>query len=170
MLEASGKYRLFMDADGSTSIDHIDPMLEAAEAGYDVVVSSRRVKGAVIDVPQGVLRELLGSLFRLVVKLVVPLGIIDSQNGFKLFSGRAAEIIFNKQKTGGLAFDVEILAIARLYGFKIKEQPVRWVDDSRSTISKRKMVEMLFDVFKIKLNLMNGEYGEYDSKNVYPIH
>jgi dolichyl-phosphate beta-glucosyltransferase len=161
MLEAQGEYRLFMDADGSTSIEYVDQLLAAAHEGYDVVISSRRIKGAIIDVPQGKMREMLGTLFRSLVHFLVPLGIVDSQNGFKLFSKKAAEIIFTKQKTGGLAFDVEILAIARLYGFSIKEEPIRWIDDNRSTVTKRKMIQMLSDIFKIKLNLMNGKYGHY---------
>jgi dolichyl-phosphate beta-glucosyltransferase len=159
MLEAKGEYRLFMDADGSTSIDHVDQLLNTAKSGYDVVLSSRRIQGAVVEVEQGKVRELLGAVFRKIVHILVPLGVVDSQNGFKLFTKKATELIFSKQKTGGLAFDVEILAIAKLYGFKIKEEPIHWVDDNRSRVSRRRMIEMLIDVFKIKINLMRGAYG-----------
>jgi dolichyl-phosphate beta-glucosyltransferase len=161
MLEAEGTYRLFMDADGSTSIEHVDKLLATAEKGYDVVVSSRRIEGAVVEVEQSKMREMLGVLFRKIVHILVPLGVVDSQNGFKLFTAHAAQLIFNKQKTSGMAFDVEILAIAKLYGLSFKEEPIRWVDDERSTVTKRRMIEMLADVFKIKLNLMRGEYGHY---------
>jgi putative flippase GtrA len=157
-----GEYRLFMDADGSTSINHLDRLLENAEQGYDVVLSSRRIEGAVVEVEQGKLRELLGAVFRTIVHRLVPLGVVDSQNGFKLFSAEAAKQIFTRQKTTGLAFDVEILAIAKLYGYRIKEVPIHWVDDNRSRISRRRMIEMLLDVFTIKHNLIQGAYGQYD--------
>ena len=41
LLEAKGKYRLFLDADGSTSITHLDTFLPQFEEGYDVVMGSR---------------------------------------------------------------------------------------------------------------------------------
>jgi glycosyltransferase involved in cell wall biosynthesis len=42
LLEAAGEYRLFLDADGSTSITHLDAFMAQFEEGYDVVIGSRR--------------------------------------------------------------------------------------------------------------------------------
>ena len=41
MLEAKGEWRLFMDADGSTSIDHLNKMWPLTQNGYKVIISSR---------------------------------------------------------------------------------------------------------------------------------
>ncbi|MFN8643355.1 MAG: glycosyltransferase [Candidatus Binatia bacterium] len=41
-----GAYRLFMDADSSTTIDHVERFWPAFAAGYDVVIGSRDVAGA----------------------------------------------------------------------------------------------------------------------------
>jgi glycosyltransferase involved in cell wall biosynthesis len=49
MLEAKGQYRLFTDADNSTSVDQVGKMLPWFEKGYDIVVGSRDIKGAVLD-------------------------------------------------------------------------------------------------------------------------
>src|SRR3989344_7510355 len=37
MLEAKGEWRLFMDADNSTSIDHLEKMWPFVEHGYDII-------------------------------------------------------------------------------------------------------------------------------------
>src|SRR6185503_11368431 len=41
--EATGRYRLFMDADNSTTIEQIDAFWPYVEEGYDVVIGSRDV-------------------------------------------------------------------------------------------------------------------------------
>ncbi|MBI2038415.1 MAG: glycosyltransferase, partial [Candidatus Nealsonbacteria bacterium] len=48
MLEALGDYRIFTDADNSTSIDQIEKMWPEFEKGFDVVIGSRDIKGAVL--------------------------------------------------------------------------------------------------------------------------
>jgi dolichyl-phosphate beta-glucosyltransferase len=158
MLSAKGLFRLFMDADGSTSIENLDELFRYAKDGHEVVIGSRRVTGAHIEVKQNILRDILGGVFRLIVHTVVPLGVVDSQNGFKLFAARAAEEIFRRQRTFTWAFDVEVLAIARLLGFSIKEVPIHWVNDGRSHVTTKGMLTMLLEVAQIRFQLWMGEY------------
>jgi len=97
---------------------------------------------------------------------LVPLGVTDSQAGFKVFSARAAEAIFKKQTVFRWAFDVEILAIARQLGLKIKEMPVYWVNDTESHVKISGMVRMLLEVLKVRWNLWRGKYKNqnYESR------
>lgn len=158
MLEAKGDIRLFMDADGSTKVDHIVSFLPFFEKGYDVVVGSRRIAGANIAVHQGFIRDFLGGVFRLIVHILVPVGVTDSQCGFKAFTAAASEQIFPRQTIHRWAFDVEILAIARKLQLKIDEAPVTWVNDGASTVKFSGMVQMLFEVLQVRLNLWGGKY------------
>ena len=48
LLEAKGRWRLFLDADGSTSITHLDSFSSQFDAGYDVIIGSRKVEGAFV--------------------------------------------------------------------------------------------------------------------------
>lgn len=153
MLEAKGDYRLFTDADNSTDISHIDKLLPFALDGFDVVISSRRIEGAVISHPQPWYRQILGNLFAKLVRIIVPLGIKDTQNGFKLFSAKVAEDIFTRQSIYFWAFDVEILALARKRGYKIKEVPITWMNDDQSKMSLKGMIQMLIEVLNIRLML-----------------
>jgi len=160
MLEAQGEYRLFTDADNSTSIDQIEKMWPEFEKGFDIVIGSRDVKGAVLDPPQPFLRNaILGEGFKLYRKFIIGLWKIqDTQCGFKAFSKKAAENIFPKCKINRFAFDPEILVVAKKLGYKIKEIPVYWKNDAESTVKASSMVKMAIDLLKIKLNLIKGIY------------
>lgn len=158
MLEAGGDYRLFMDADNSTTADQVEGFLPFFSQGYDIVIGSRRIAGSNITVKQPWIRDFLGGIFRLIVHTLVPLGIKDSQAGFKVFSAKATEAVFPKQTIFRWAFDVEILAIARKLGFKIKEVPIRWVNDTESRVKLSGMVKMLFEVLQVRLNVWSNKY------------
>ena len=152
MLSALGRYRLFMDADGSTDIAHWDALRSELDAGSDVVVGSRHVAGSRIDVHQSQFRELLGGVFRHLVRMTFGLPIHDTQNGFKAFTSEAALRIFTRQKVTGWAFDVDVLSIAQRLGYSMLEVPVTWIDDDRSRMTMRAMPRMLMDLMRIRLN------------------
>jgi glycosyltransferase involved in cell wall biosynthesis len=158
MLEAAGDVRLFMDADNSTKVDEIIKFLSFFEQGYDVVIGSRRIAGADIAVKQSFFRDFLGGCFRFIVHTLVPVGVTDSQCGFKAFSAKAAAEIFPKQTIYRWAFDVEILALARKLGFKIKEVPITWINDAESHVKLGGMFSMLLEVIQVRLNLWGGKY------------
>jgi dolichyl-phosphate beta-glucosyltransferase len=158
MLAATGDIRLFMDADNSTKVDEITKFLPYFEKGYDIVIGSRRIKGSNIVVHQGLWRDFLGGVFRLIVHTLVPVGVTDSQCGFKAFSAKAAQEVFPKQRIFRWAFDVEILAIARKMGFKIQEAPITWVNDGQSKVKLSGEINMLIELLKTRLNLWTGKY------------
>ena len=160
MLAASGDIRLFMDADNSTKVDEIQKMVAFFDQGFDAVVGSRRIEGSNIAVKQSAFRDFLGGIFRLIVHILVPVGVTDSQCGFKAFSETAAKQIFSKQTIFRWAFDVEILALARKFGYKIKEVPVTWIDDSESHVKFSGMVRMLLEILEIRINLWTGKYND----------
>jgi len=168
MLEARGEYRLFTDADNSTSIEQIEKMWpyfkgtcpEPAEGGYDIVIGSRDVKGAVLNPPQPWLRNvILGEGFKLFRKIVIGLwGIEDTQCGFKCFTKIAAENIFLKCKINRFAFDPEILLVAQKLGYKIEEIPIYWKNDPESKVKFKSIIKMAIDLFKIRWNLITRKY------------
>jgi dolichyl-phosphate beta-glucosyltransferase len=160
MLEAKGDYRIFTDADNSTSIDQIEKMWPEFEKGFDIVIGSRDIKGAILDPPQPWLRRiLLGEGFKLYRKLIVGLwNIEDTQCGFKCLKKSAAENIFPICRISRFAFDPEILVIAQKLGYKIKEIPVYWKNDPESKVNFKSIFKMALDLIKIKLNLIKGIY------------
>jgi dolichyl-phosphate beta-glucosyltransferase len=160
--EAQGDFRLFTDADNSTSIDQIEKMWPEFEKGYGVVVGSRDIKGAVLSPPQPWLRQvLLGEGFKIFRKLVIGLwGVQDTQCGFKCFTKDVCNDVLKKCRIDRFAFDPEILILAQKSGYKIKEVPVYWKNDLDSKVKADSVLKMAVDLFKIKWNLISKKYAK----------
>lgn len=161
MLSASGAIRLFSDADNSTPPRYFDDMRILFQQGYDVVISSRDSKdaaGASRDVKEPWYREMLANLGNLVIQTVGVWGIWDTQNGFKAFTARAAGDIFSQARIRGWAFDIEALALARRFGYRIGIIAVRWRHDPDSRLTLGVYLEVLADVFRVRWNFTRGVY------------
>lgn len=158
LLAGRGKYRLFTDADNSTPIDQLEKMIPYLNE-YDIVIASRNLKGAIIPVPQPFYRKILGSMYRLLVRVIVGIkNIKDSQCGFKLFNEKTVKNILPQCKIDGLSFDSEILIIAQTFGYKVKEVPVTWIDDNDSKVTLSRMQKSIFELLKIRWNLLTNQY------------
>jgi dolichyl-phosphate beta-glucosyltransferase len=158
MLEARGEYRLFMDADNSTTLDQIVRLWPLIDKGYNVVLGSRALANSVIGVRQARYKELAGRFGNWIIqKLAVP-GISDTQAGFKMFAGKAADIIFPRQTIDRWGYDVELLVIARSHGCRIGEVPITWINASGSKVTMKSYFQALGDVLKIRRNLKAGLY------------
>jgi dolichyl-phosphate beta-glucosyltransferase len=97
--------------------------------------------------------------------------VTDTQCGFKMFRKDPAQKLFSRidilhnhfhtikgsNVTSG--FDVELLYLAELLGYKIKEVPVRWlyVETRRVNIISDS-IEGFMDLLRIKKNAINGKY------------
>lgn len=166
LVEAKGDYRLFTDADNSTSIDQTEKMWPEFESGSDIVIGSRDIMGAVLDPPQPWIRQIvLGEGFKLFRKIVLGLwGVEDTQCGFKAMTKKAVEDVMPKCVIDRFAFDPEILIVAKKMGYKIKEIPVYWKNDLDSKVKAKAMINMTLDLFKIRFNALKGLYGEKSRK------
>jgi len=159
MLLASGAVRLFTDADNSTSIDQFDAMMPYFKQGYEIVIGSRAIAGAKLDPPEPWHRTILGKGSNLILQFMLGLwGMWDTQCGFKAFTAEAAERIFNASRIHGWGFDGEVLAIAKQAGYRIKEIPVHWVNDTRSHIRFSAYISVLRETFTIRWWLWSHKY------------
>ena len=160
MMAAHGDARLFTDADAAAPIEDMEKLIPHWQAGCGVVFGSRNVPGSRIEIHQSRLREGIGRIFNLLVRLLVLPGCKDTQAGFKLFSRECAEKVFPKQRLTNFAFDVEILFLARCAGFKIAEVPITWSDRSGSKIRIfLSPTIMLLELLKIRWNQLCGRYS-----------
>ena len=166
MMKASGDYRVFADADNSVSPGQLDTFLrygcganQKPDSCFDVVIGSIEVAGATIEEHAQWYRRLLGKLAKYLIRVVAGLWAIhDSQRGFKLFSKRAADIIFSRQKITTWGFDIEVLLIAKRHGFRIKELPVVWINPDDSKVGLGAYVSTLKELLQIKWNDIRGVY------------
>ena len=158
MMAAQGDLRLFMDADNATTIDNLDKMLLHINDGYGIVIASIGIKGAEKIGEEPVYRRLLGQLGNLWIRFWAVPDIHDTQRGFKLFTREVTEKIFPKMLTFGWGFDVELLALARKYGYKIKEVPIVWKNAPDSKVNIWAYPKTLLQTLKIWWNLKTNKY------------
>lgn len=172
LLESQGQRRLFMDADGSTSITHLDTFLPEFEKGYDVVMGSRDIAGAYIQVKQPGYRVMLGNMGNWLIRIVLGLWRFpDTQCGFKILSGEAAEAVAGRMKVDRFGFDFEVIALAFALGFKVKQMPVRWLNEEGSTVSltgPNGYIQVIIDLFKTKGRLLTGGYAIREYRKTHP--
>lgn len=163
LLEAKGKYRLFMDADGSTSITHLDKFMPEFERGYDVVIGSRDIEGAFIQIHQAKYKELFGDMGNWAIRIVLGLWTYpDTQCGFKILSDKASEAVAKRMVIDRFGFDYELIILALKLGYKVKQVPVRWMNEEGSTVTlfgPNGYVQVFIDLFKTKWRLITGKYN-----------
>lgn len=153
MNRATGDVVIFMDADLSTPLDEVDTFIKFfnEHPAVDVAIGSREHAKSEIVKSQHPLRKNMGRIFNKFVQLLAGEGITDTQCGFKAFRREACREVFSRQKLDGFAFDVEVLMLARLLGFKIEVLPVKWVNDEDSKVRiVRDSLKMLRDLIKTR--------------------
>jgi dolichyl-phosphate beta-glucosyltransferase len=158
MLLVEGARRLMTDADLSTPIEELARFEAHANEGYDVVIASRALAGANIEVRQPWYRENMGRVFNVLVRLLVLPGLRDTQCGFKLFTARAAEVSFRAAKQDGFSFDVESLFLARRAGLRILEVPVTWRNDAATHVGLGRGFLAFLDLVRIRARAVAGGY------------
>jgi dolichyl-phosphate beta-glucosyltransferase len=160
MIAARGEWRFLADADLAMPPDNLQRFLDAARSAEapDVIIGSREAAGSHrIDEPW--IRHLIGRFFNWMVRLVVLPGITDSQCGFKMLSGRAAETICPHLTIDGFAFDVEMLTLARRAGFGIREVGITWYGDQDSRVAFGRGAAAFADILRIKWHVVRGVYS-----------
>ncbi len=159
LLAAQGEYRCYYDADGSTPITCLDRVWPRFASGADVVIGSRALADSDVAVHQAWYREQMGKTFNRLLRLLALTPFIDTQCGFKVFRANAAEAICARQTIERFSFDVELLYIARLQGWRVQEVPVVWRNDPDTRVhALRDSLRMFLDVLRIRSNAWRGRY------------
>lgn len=148
VLEATGEWILFMDADLSTAPEEFEKFVELMK-NYDIVIGSRAVPGAELIVRQPLLRELAGRFFNKIIRMYLGLPFYDTQCGFKCFN-KKTKILFERQKISGWVFDVELLYLAQKLRFKTKEVGITWVNYPSTTVKLKDFFSIFRDLRNVK--------------------
>ncbi len=158
MMAASGRYKLFMDADLSTPLEHLDDVKRLMDKGAKVIIGIRH-----LTVTHKGLRKFISEFGNLLVQTLLLPGIHDSQCGFKAFEAEAAATIFSRQRISGWGFDMEVLKLARKFKYKIEKINVDdWKDPKVVGLTGDSSMKVALQVFRdlliIRLNLLLGRY------------
>lgn len=170
ILEAKGKYAVFLDADYAYPIEQVRNFLDKLESGADVVIGNRTDPNTTFLVKPSCFhsiyqRHLLSRTFNLLVRLLLFGGINDTQCGIKGLLTEKARAILEKVTISHFAFDVEILYIARQNSARIVQIPVTYdyIDEPSSVRLFRDALVMFYSLIQIRINSWRGKYRLGDS-------
>lgn len=156
--KSRGEYILFTDADNSTPIESFEkfyPLLYHTK----VVIGSRYMADSNVKIKQPKYRILLGRLGNFLIQVLLFDDIRDTQCGFKAFQHSAAKELFSRMKVNRFGFDIELLSIAYLLKYSVREVPVSWYNSPVSRVRPIKDTLRTFsELLYIKLNLLSGRY------------
>ena len=120
-MQTNGNIVVFADSDMEIDLVMISKYLEALEHG-DIVIASKRHSDSRVEVPLS--RKILSISFNGLVRLLTGVPFNDTQSGLKAMKKNAFVDIFPRLAVKRYAFDVELLAVAHLYGLRVVEMPV----------------------------------------------
>ncbi|MCH8050958.1 MAG: glycosyltransferase family 2 protein [Chloroflexi bacterium] len=131
--EGDAEVRTYMDVDLSTGLEAFPALTKAvAEDGYGVAIGSRLMKGA--RVTRSLKRRILTSGYNTMIKGMFFTRFSDAQCGFKAISREVAERVLPRIENNNWFFDTELLILAEKMGYRIKDVPVRWVEDTDTRV------------------------------------
>lgn len=159
MLDSRGTYVLFADADMSTPVEMFDRFEPYLAEETDVIIGTRKTASAYVGKHQPFYRESMGKVFTWFSNSILGTRISDFTCGFKCFHRRTIEPVFRSQRIYGWSYDTEILFIAKIKDFTIREVPVNWFNDEATRVKLWKNVfTCLSELFAIRNNNRKGLY------------
>jgi dolichol-phosphate mannosyltransferase len=148
-------YIFEMDADFSHHPKYLHDMIEAIKDA-DLVIGSRYYEGVRVD--GWPFRRLLMSKFaNTYASYLIIIPVWDFTSGFNCFRREVLERInFDKIRSDGYAFQIEMKTYAYRLGFRLKEVPITFYgrESGASKISRRIVWEALWTVLRLRSPLI----------------
>ncbi len=135
-----------MDSDLSHDPLHLPALLDAIEAGADLVIGSRYIPGGSIPPEWPAHRRTLSRWGNRYAAIVLNLPVADATSGFRAYRAPAlAAIDLDKVRADGYGFQVEMAYRLARAGRTVVEVPIAFAErtDGRSKMSLRVVVEAL---------------------------
>ncbi len=129
----------YMDVDLSSNLKYFPKLVEAIIEGSDIAIGSRLVKGSKVE-GRPLIREIMSRSYNMLILALFRIKFHDAQCGFKAISGDSTKELLPLIKNRNWFFDTELLIVGEKSGKKIKEIPIYWHDDPRSTVKIAKTV------------------------------
>ena len=135
-LESDADILSYMDVDLSTGLESYPLLVQSIINGYDIAIGSRLMPESQTN--RSPKREFISRSYNLLIKVSHQARFADAQCGFKAISHTAAQALIPLVENQEWFFDTELLLLAQKRDYKIKEIPVRWVEDPDSRVNIRK--------------------------------
>ena len=121
-MQTKGDVVVFADSDMDIDLSTVSKYVDALEHG-DIVVATKWHPDSRVDMP--LIRRILSHGFNVLVRILTGANLKDTQVGLKVMKKSAFANIFPRLCVKRYAFDVELLAVASLYGLRIVQMPTQ---------------------------------------------
>jgi dolichol-phosphate mannosyltransferase len=145
---STGKTVVLLDADMEINPSQIKMYVEWLKY-YDICIASKRHPRSVYQAP--FIRKVMSLAFNKLVNLFVGLNLSDTQSGLKAMCGDDFKRIMNAIVVKRYAYDVEVLAVAKLLNLSVCELPVNI--EQNSNFKLRSIISMFMEVLGIAYRL-----------------
>ena len=159
-LENGYDYIIEMDADFSHNPADLDRLVAACDAGADVAVGSRYVKGGSTE-NWPIDRKIYSQGGSAYTRIITGMPVKDPTAGFVCYKSKVlATMNLDNIKFIGYAFQIEMKFSAWKLGFKIKEVPIKFIDRKIgvSKMSKGIIKEAILGVLKMQWMFITGRF------------
>jgi dolichyl-phosphate beta-glucosyltransferase len=148
LYHATGQFAFLIDSDSEIQAKNLMSYVDALGSA-DFVIGSKRHPLSTVRTPAG--RRFLSLGFNVLERLLTGVHATDTQAGLKAARRTALYQVLPLLSVKRYAFDAELLAVASLFDFKIKELPVNI--DLKATFSARQVFRMFIDLLGIAYRL-----------------
>jgi dolichol-phosphate mannosyltransferase len=153
-LSGGADYIIQMDCDFSHQPDYIPALIAQLEAGSDLVIGSRFVRGGGVDKTWSAYRKLLSYFAnRLYVPTILQMPVYDATGGYRIW--RRATLIglgLDRIRSNGYVFQVEMAYVAFRLGYRVTELPIYFPDRAagESKMDFRIQIEAALRVWQVR--------------------
>lgn len=155
---------IYLDVDLATDMTQFGELENSVFQGFDLVVGSRYLKDSVVARP--LLRKIVSKAYNRAMQLLFHTSFSDHQCGFRAFSRRLVNDLFDKCESDGWFWDTEIIVLAEKWDYKVKEIPVVWKEKRGKKTPKKRLIKDVFHHGLSALNLwIKLELGIYSEAN-----
>ena len=163
-LDSTADIVAYTDVDLSTDLNVLPSMIHSIlDGGYDIVIGSRLKNDSQV-IGRSLKREFISRSYSLIVRFMFWSYIRDFQCGFKVMAKTVADDLIPLVEDTGWFFDTELLILAEENKYRIKEEPVKWIDDSDTRVKIIKTAYMdLRGLLRLRFGGLSKASGKISS-------
>ena len=141
----------YMDADLSTDLGHLPALIDPIATGaVDLAFGTRLHPDSQTE--RSFRRELTSRVYVQILRRLGRLRVSDAQCGFKAIGREPARALLPLVRDTGWFFDSELLLLAQENGYRLREVPVRWLEDRDSRVAiVRTAIEDLKGLWRMRI-------------------
>ena len=157
----------YTDVDLSTELEAFPKLFQALIDGYDVAIGSRLAPTS--QTRRSLKREMISRTYNQILRWTLGVGFSDAQTGFKGITRDVARHVLPLVQDESWFLDTELLVLAEHMGYRIKDIPVRWIEDDDSRV---KIIETAWEdlqgVARLRRALRSAQWSRATAAPAYP--